>query len=403
MSLPSDAKALGRRVASQRSRRGLSQKELGAKISRSESWVSQVERGARRIDRMSVLETLADALEVPIGELAPEESVVAATTQKPRAASSLSLALSSSDALQAVLSDKAAVDLDALGARAEQAWDYAHGSQYENLSELLGTLIPELEYAVRKTTGTDRQRACIAKAKAYHAAAGVLSKLGELAAAWVAVDRSISAAEEAVDPLLMAAGAFRLAIVFQNARRQDLALRTAETAVNALGRLVEAGEPEAVALRGALYLQLAVASARINEADEAYVYLERAQHAADALGVDRNDYNTEFGPTNVLLHEVSVAVELGDAGRALRVAARADTAHMSAERRARLLIDVARARAQRRQAAELAAALRDAFQVAPEQVRTHSAVRDLLADALRSDYGNTPELHELAEQIGAIP
>ncbi|TVT23529.1 helix-turn-helix transcriptional regulator [Amycolatopsis acidiphila] len=399
--MPSDAKALGRRVASHRARRGLSQKELGAKISRSESWVSQVERGARRIDRMSVLETLAEALEVPIGELAPEENVVAAATQKPQAASSLSLALSSSDALHAVLSEKAPVDIDALGARAEQAWDFAHGSEYENLSELLGTLIPELEYAARKTTGADRQRACIAKAKAYHAAAGVLSKMDELAAALVAVDRSIAAAEEADDPLLMAAGAFRLAIVFQNARRQDLALRTASTAVNALARLVEAGEPEAVALRGALYLQLAVASARTNQADEAYGYLERAREAASFLGVDRNDYNTEFGPTNVMLHEVNVAVELGDAGRALRVAAKADTSRMSPERQGRLLIDVARAHAQRRQAEELTAALRRAFEVAPEQVRTHRVVRELLDDALSSDYGNTPELRELSHEIGA--
>jgi hypothetical protein len=349
---------------------------------------------------MSVLETLADALEVPLAELAPEENVVAAVTGKPRAASSLSLALSSSDALQAVLSDAAPVDVDRLGQRAEQAWEYAHGSEYESLSDLLGTLIPELEYAVRKATGADRQRVCIAKAKAYHAAAGVLSKLGEIGAAWVAVDRSISAAEEADDPLLMAAGAFRLAIVFQNARRHDLATQAARTAVNALGRLVDAGEPEAVALRGALYLQLAVAAARTNHADEAYGYLAKAQEAASFLGVDRNDYNTEFGLTNVLLHEVHVAVELGDAGRALRVADRADTATLSPERQARLLIDVARAHAQRRQAGDLAAALRRAFEVAPEQVRTHQVVQELLTDALRSDYGNTPELRELAQEIG---
>jgi transcriptional regulator with XRE-family HTH domain len=400
MAVPNDAKALGRRVALHRSRRGLSQKELGARISRSESWVSQVERGARRIDRMSVLETLAEALEVPLAELAPEENVVAASTGKPRAASSLSLALSSSDALQAVLSDKAPIDVDSLGERAEQAWDYAHGSEYENLSDLLGTLIPELEYAVRKATGADRQRVCIAKAKAYHAAAGVLSKLGEMGAAWVAVDRSIAAAEEADDPLLMAAGAFRLAIVFQNGRRHDLATQVAKTAVNALGRLIDAGEPEAVALRGALYLQLAVAASRTNKADEAYDYLAKAQEAAAFLGVDRNDYNTEFGPTNVLLHEVHVAVELGDAGRALRVADKADPAHLSPERQSRLLIDVARAHAQRRQAGALASALRQAFEVAPEQVSTHQVVQELLSDALRSDYGNTPELRELAQEIG---
>jgi transcriptional regulator with XRE-family HTH domain len=400
--LPNDAKALGRRVAFHRSKRGLSQKELGARINRSESWVSQVERGARRIDRMSVLETMAEALAVPIADLAPESTVVTAASERPRAATSLSLALSSSDALQAVLSEAAPVDVDRLGSQAAQAWEYAHGSRYEDLTHLLGTLIPELEYAVRKTTGADHRRVCVAKAKAYHAAAGVLSKMGETAAAWVAVDRAITAAEDADDPLLMAEGAFRLAIVFQGARRFDLAQRTAESAANALGRLVDAGEPEAVALRGALYLQLAVASARMNDGDQAYAYLERARQAAAWLGVDRNDYNTEFGPTNVMLYEVSIAIELGDAGHALRVAAKADTTKLSPERQARLLIDVARAHAQRRQLPLMVSTLRQAEQIAPEQVHTHPLVRELVEDALRSDPGDSPELQQLAKDLTLI-
>ncbi|MGH3876516.1 MAG: helix-turn-helix domain-containing protein [Actinophytocola sp.] len=397
--LPGDSKALGRRVAFHRNKRGLSQKELGARISRSESWVSQVERGARTIDRMSVLETLADALEVPVGELAPESNVVAATTQRPRAANTLSLALSSSDALRAVLSDSEPVDVDRLGDEAVKAWDFVHGAQYDDLGKLLDRLIPELEYAARKTTGVDKQRVCVAKAKAYHAAGGMLSKLNEPAAAWVAVDRAISAAEEADDPLLMAEGAFRLSIVFQGSRRFDLAIRTAETAAEALGRLVDVGEEEAVALRGALHLQLAVASAKTNDGDTAYEYLRRAKEAASQLGVDRNDYNTEFGPTNVLLHEVNVAVELGDAGFALRIAEKADTRRLSPERRCRLLIDVARAHAQRRQPDAMVATLRQAEAIAPEQVHGHQIVRELVTDALRAGHGDHADLQRLAEDL----
>ncbi|MGH3773714.1 MAG: helix-turn-helix domain-containing protein [Pseudonocardiaceae bacterium] len=399
--LPGDAKALGRRIAFHRGKRGFSQRELGARMKRSESWVSQVERGVRRIDRMSVLENLADALGVPVSDLAAEATVVA-VAERPRAATSLSLALSSSDALWAVLSDVTPVDVDRLGSQAALAWEFAHGSRYEDLSHLLGSLIPELEYAVRKTAGVDRRRVCVAKAKAYHAAAGVLSKMGETAAAWVAVDRAITAAEDADDPLLMAEGAFRLAIVFQGARRFDLAIRTAESAVNALGRLIDAGEPEAIALRGALHLQLAVASARTNDGDQAYTYLERARQAAAQLGCDRNDYNTEFGPTNVLLHEVNIAVELGDAGHALRVAAKADTARLSPERQARLLIDMARAYAQRRQPRLMVSTLRQAERIAPEQIRTHPVVRELIEDALRSDQDDTLDLRELAKDLAVV-
>ena len=78
-------KALGRKIAAERRRRGLSQPELARLIDRSVAWVSQVERGVRKVDRMSVLEALAAALDVPLAELAAEAPVVAAVTDEPPA------------------------------------------------------------------------------------------------------------------------------------------------------------------------------------------------------------------------------------------------------------------------------------------------------------------------------
>ena len=137
-----------------------------------------------------------------------------------------------------------------------------------------------------------------------------------------------------------------------------------------------------MSLQGGLTLQRAVIAARLNDADAAYGQLERASQIAGQLGEGRNDYNTEFGPANVALYEIAVAVELGDAGRALRVAATVDTTGLSAERRARMLIDVARAHAQRRQVSEAVAALREAEEITPEQVRSHELVRLLVSDLL---------------------
>ena len=104
-----------------------------------------------------------------------------------------------------------------------------------------------------------------------------------------------------------------------------------------------------MSLWGALTLQRAVIAAHFNDPDLAYGQLERASQVAGRLGEGHNEYNTEFGPANVRLYEIAVAVELGDAGRALRAAAAVDTSGLSAERQARMLIDVARAHAQRRQ------------------------------------------------------
>ncbi|MPZ65664.1 MAG: helix-turn-helix domain-containing protein [Pseudonocardiaceae bacterium] len=394
-----NGKAFGRRVAFHRKKLGYSQREFAAVLDRSETWLSQVERGVRKIDRMSVLERLAVALGVPLPELAPEQKVVAASSEAPKAATTLSLALSSSEALGAVLSDAHSVDLDRLDAGSERAWEYAHGSRYDDLAGLLVDLLPDLERAERQTDAEAHRRACVAKARAYHAAAGVLSKLGETAAAWVAVDRAIHAADEAGDPLLMAEGAFRLSIVFQATRRFDLAMRAAASAAEAIAGLAADGDPAAVAVRGALHLQLAVAASRINEGDAAYRYLDTARRAGEQLGEDRNDYNTEFGPTNVLLHEVAVAVELGDAGRAVRVAARADAARLSPERQARLLIEVARAHAQLRESDAVVSSLREAMRIAPEQVEASARVRDLVADLVRAGRGMSPEVQELASRL----
>ena len=81
MTTPSYQQALGRKIAAERRRRGLSQAELARILRRSVAWVSQVERGVRRVDRMSVLETIAIALEIPLVELAAEAPVVAAVTE----------------------------------------------------------------------------------------------------------------------------------------------------------------------------------------------------------------------------------------------------------------------------------------------------------------------------------
>lgn len=394
-----DPKTLGRRVAFFRKQRGLSQRAFAEVVGRSETWVSQVERGARHIDRMSVLQALADALNVPLAELAAESLVVAAAHQRPDAAVDISLALSSSDALFAVLHEHVKPDADRLANEVARAWGLAHGSQYDELSQLLVGLLPQLESAVRATTGRTQRTMYASLARAYHACAGVLGKMAEPAAAWVAADRAIAAAERAGDPLLMAEGAFRLALVFQASRRFAQVQRTASTAVAALDARAASGEGAALSLWGALHLQLAIAAARQNDADTAYAHLDLARTAADQIGEDRNDYETEFGPTNVELHTVAVAVELGDAGRALRTAEALDASRLSPERRGRLLIDVARAHAQRRNVAGAVAAIDEAQQVTPEQVDSHPMVAATVRDLLRSEEGRDPELKALAARL----
>ncbi len=401
MTTPDYQKALGRKIAAERRRRGLSQPELARMIDRSVAWVSQVERGVRKVDRMSVLEALAAALEVPLAELAAEAPIVAAVTEESPGAGGLRLVLSGAYALRAMLDGQRAPAVGALRTRSRQAWDLAHAGRYADLADLLGSLVPDLETAARAVPGARRAEMFELMAATYQACSAALAKLGEPEAAWIAADRAMAAAERAGNPLLVAAGAFRLVFVFISARHYDQAEETARTAAGALQPMADGGDPQAMSLWGGLTLQRAVTAARIGDPDTAYDQLERAKQMAGRLGEGRNDYNTEFGPANVGLQEVAIAVDLGDAGRALRAAAAVDTTGLSAERQARLLIEMARAYAQRRQADEAVSTLLRAEQITPELVRGHVLVRQLVSDLLTMQNPPSTELHDLARRLTA--
>jgi transcriptional regulator with XRE-family HTH domain len=398
---PDYKQALGRKIAAERRRRGLSQPELARMVDRSVAWVSQVERGVRKVDRMSVLEALADALDVPLAELAAEAPVVAAVTGEPPGASGLRLVLSGAYALRAMLDGRRPAGISTLRARTRKAWELTHAGRYTELTNLLRGLIPDLETAVRAVPEHQRTEVYELLAATYQACSAALAKLSEPEAAWIAADRAMAAAERAGNPMLVAAGAYRLVFVFINARHYDQAEETACTAANALWPLADQGGAPAMSLWGALTLQRAVIAARSNDPDTAYGHLERASQIAGQLGEGRNEYDTEFGPANVRLYEIAVAVELGDAGRALRAAAAVDASGLSAERRARMFIDVARAHAQRRQVRAAVAALLQAEAITPEQVRGHALVRQLVSDLLTMQEPPSAELRDLAKRLTA--
>jgi transcriptional regulator with XRE-family HTH domain/DNA-binding CsgD family transcriptional regulator len=182
---PTYQQALGRKIAAERRRRGLSQPELARMIDRSVAWVSQVERGIRKIDRMSVLESLADALDVPLAELAAEAPVVAAVTDEQPAARSLRLVLSGAYALSAMLQDRRPRALTTLRGRVRHGWGLVHAAKYAELSELLGNLIPDLESAARKLPEERRAEAFELLATTYR----LLGNSGEARRARSCLDR----------------------------------------------------------------------------------------------------------------------------------------------------------------------------------------------------------------------
>lgn len=405
-----EAQALGERISFHRRRLGLSQVEFAGAVDRSESWVSQVERGARRIDRLSVLQAVADALGVPVAELRGYgEDEQEAPAERPESFEELRLILTGHPALSAVLDGEqpthARTDLEELRRQHARVWELVHETGYAELAPLLTDLVPALERATRVSASQlERDEAGRLLTDTYQAAAAMLAKLSENDAAWVAADRAAFTAERIGDPLLVAASLFRMAHVFLSLRQLSQAHQAGDIASRALEpKISENAEPATLSLYGAVQLVLAVVAARDNDRSEAHARLDTARKVAGWIRENRNDFSTEFGPTNVALHSVGVAVELGDAGAALDLAGGVDASNLSTERQARFLVDVARAQTMRRQIGEALESLQQAETLAPEQTRSLKSARETATDLLQLA-GNKarPELRELATRLGVL-
>ncbi|MBO0656794.1 helix-turn-helix transcriptional regulator [Streptomyces triculaminicus] len=409
--IPEGRRAFGARVAELRAERGLTQRELAAEIGRTTSWLSQVERGVQPVNRLDVLRLLADALGVALHALrpdAPRPVEPAEAAPEPNDLDQVRLLLSGHPALEVVLDPRTwntRPSLADLRRAVDHAWSLAHGDRFSELTASLSSLIPTLERVVRTVGERERPEAYSLLARTYQAMSAVFARQNEADAAWVAADRSIAAAELSGRLPDVIAGTFRLAHACVRLKRYDQAEHVAQSAVNALGRHMDhvGVSPEMLSLLGSLHLALALVHARCRSRAEARREMELARHVAAQLGEDRNDFNLEFGPTNVEIQAVSVAVDLGDAGEALHVGGQVDASGLSVERRARLALDLGRAHAQLRNVESALRCFTEAETLAPEMVRSHTAaraaVRDLMLVAGRSA---SPELRALAQRTDAM-
>lgn len=400
-----DAATQGQTIRRARRRRGISQAALAGLVGRSESWLSQVERGKREVDSLSVLTRMAEILRVPLTNLV--DTGEEAPDVKYAAARSIEGAMMRYTSLETIIEDSGgqAPQVDASGLRAEADRAYAayQAARYEEVGRRLPRLIRQVEAAARGREA-DRPAVCSARAQVYNTCAAVLKRTGEHQLAWQAADRAMSAAEWADESLLAAVGAYRLAYVFISRRRPTEAAELAMGAARALEQRMRPGTPEELSVYGGL--QLAAATAAAAEFDTAAVprFLESARRAADRLGRDANLHGTAFGPTNVLIHTVSTAVALGDAATAVDTGEALDVEAMPAGlvgRRAQVQLDIARAYAQRRMDAAAVNTLLEAEQIAPQLVRYDPATADVLTELLRREHRrSTPELRPLARRAG---
>lgn len=275
-------------------------------------------------------------------------------------------------------------------------------SNHALLTRHLPSLINDTELAAASVvTDDDALLACRLVSDTYAGAAWTLIKGGHPDVAAIAAGRAISAAEDASDPVRLAAGVRALAETSMREGDHAQALHLALTASLHLDRplhMPNTQDRSAWCVHGAALLSGAAAAARQGDARTARAALAAAAAAADRLGDDVVALGTVFGPTNVRIHHVAVAIELGDAAGAVAAARAVDETRLPfvlAERRARHLIDVARAHAATGDDTAALTALLQAERDGPDETRTHRHTHAVLRTLMLHEKRSTG-LRELA-------
>jgi transcriptional regulator with XRE-family HTH domain len=253
---PSDREPTGQRIARARRRRGLSQAVIAGLVGRSESWLSQVERGKRGVDSHSVLVRLAGVLRVDIEELTGSADRDETGRRAYTAALLIEQAMmghGTPSPLDSGDEPGREASLDFLRAQARSAYQAYQATRYDAAGRILPGLIRRVETAVR-TTGTASPTACAVRARVYDTAAALLSRVGEPFLAWAAADRAMFAAGQSGDPLLAAASAWRLSYMITGRKHPREALELAIAAAAALGGATRTLSPERLSVYGALHL-----------------------------------------------------------------------------------------------------------------------------------------------------
>ncbi|MGH3636987.1 MAG: helix-turn-helix domain-containing protein, partial [Mycobacterium sp.] len=299
------------------------------------------------------------------------------------------------------VADGPSCDLESLRQRTLHIWERVHASAYRDMGPAIAALISELEHASRTAAKTQRPQLLSLLAQTYQAAAAMLVKVGDHGAGWVAADRAISAAERSHDPALILAGQLRMARTLLDSSEKALGRHVLTQATRRHDTIIAGRDPGLISLVGSSALLLAVLYARDANSADAYQCITVARRLAGALGANHNYYDTEFGPTNVSMHTMAVAVELGNGQQALDHAAHVRHAdQLAAERQARYLIDVARAHVLTRSSRDAMLALVKAEQIAPEELAELPRVAALLDDIeAMSKRTRVPGLRELRRRL----
>ncbi|MBV8997364.1 MAG: helix-turn-helix transcriptional regulator [Pseudonocardiales bacterium] len=404
-----DSQSIGARARAIRRRRGLSLEIAAGLAGITKSYLSMLERGQRRLERRGLLEDLAAALGCSVVDLTGQPYLPA---DRPSADALVALPGIREAIYDTTLQDApqiAARSVEHLAAVIRRANEHRDVGHYGVAGRELGCVLVEL-HVHTATGGTDTRRAALrALVEACHVAAAIAEVVGHQDLALACAVREAQAAQAlGDDPALSALAAYGLGQTWSKvgARRQ-----AAHTLANAVNTISKDADPDAedtgtAEMVGMVHLGTALLGARCGDRDMAMTHLAEAASLAERTG-ERNTQLQHFGPINVALWRVALAVDLGDGpATAERLDAKPIPVELLASslRTANLSLDIARGWAQAGGDRDEAAlrALDAADRAAPAMVRNHPLARELLAELYGRARRRVWELDSLRNRFALV-
>jgi transcriptional regulator with XRE-family HTH domain len=385
-----DGDAEGRAVAAARKASGLTQRELSRQAMISLSLLRKVEQGTRPLTP-----SVRAALAAVLGPILPADLDRSAPA---RIADALLLLREAMDAYDIPPDPLVApLSLPQLRQLTESATTWRLASQYARLADLLPGLISGLTAAALSSSGQEQEQAFGLLALAYRAADAIADKHGHHDMSARATDLIRWAAARSADPLLEQMSAYVRAELFFSGQHARSGLRMLDAVTTSMP---PADLIAAMAMHGALCMRAAVLAARAGLPGEAADRLAEARAAAQQVS-DGVYHGTAFGPSSVRVHELALAVESHDIGRAVKLSGQWQPSRvLPAERRSHFHIEAARAHCWAGHRDQAVTALWQARQAAPQHTRYNPAVSETVTTLIRGSRKPSLHLVQLANWIG---
>ena len=296
-------------------------------------------------------------------------------------------------------------ELGELAQQVNAGWDawFTSPNKYSDVLRTLPYLITSSERAVHEHERS--VEACRQASEVYQLTRPVLKHLGRVDLCGLVSDRAMRYAEEADDPLLIAAAIWNLGQALLSDDMPSGALDAAMKGAEALEPILPDGAVEHFSVYGGLVQLAAIACVRNGDPWRGRELLcEPARKAAAHVGDGGNHHHIFFGPTNVGIHATGVELEAGELAEGLRIADDVDISKIaSLERKTAHLYQLARAYECKGNDTAVFVHLKMAERICPEDFRRKTIVRNLvgtLVKRARPSYAS--DVREFAGQIGLL-